>query len=249
MPRTAMSLLLLVLVGCTGQTATESSDTDQAPSRAASAAPSLSTSPATTGPVLPESSPARTPVPDVESGAGVGTENFSVTRLDPAEAAQQAELDPAGGVDGLRFFDGAGTNLVLLRRRENAQGGASLLADHVVYPNSRERIVLREVRDGVTECDLDMVAEFAPQSLSVADVDGDSLGEVSLTYRLNCAGDISPGEQKLLVLEGGEKYILRGSPYSPYTSFEDPKPEPPSEAWPASTYDPALVQFRELARR
>ena len=76
--------------------------------------------------------------------------------------------------DGIRFTDGAGTNCFVLRRRENDEGGASLLADHVVYPNSQKRIVLREVRDGVPDCDLDMVADFVARSLRVADSDGDS---------------------------------------------------------------------------
>lgn len=104
------------------------------------------------------------------------------------------------------------------------------------------------MRDGVAECDLDIVADFVPQSLRVADTDGDSLAEVSFAYRLNCAGDVSPDEQKLLVLEGGEKFIMRGSAFSPYTQFQDPEAEPSQEVWPGSAYDDALRQFRELAR-
>ena len=192
-----------------------------------------------------EPKPSSSPDPSADE---VGLESGSVTRLQPDVAARRAELDPYGALEGLQFEDGAGTNFVLLRRRANNQGGAALLADHVVYPNSRERLVLREVRDGVSECEVDMVAEFVSESLQVTDFDDDGYDEVSFAYRLNCSGDPSPDEQKLLVLEEGKKYILRGSVFSPYEPFEDPRPEPAPSAWPPGTYDDALFRFRNSAR-
>ena len=109
------------------------------------------------------------------------------------------------------------------------------------------RSVLREVRDGVPDCDLDMVADFVARSLRVADSDGDSLAGVSFAYRRNCARDVGPAVQQLLVLEGGEKYILRGSSFSQFTVFQDPEADPSQDSWPGSACNDELERFRGFA--
>ena len=253
MPRTATlaPLLALVLVGCgSGSTAAPPGpQTTRSP--LPDVAASTGASPETTGTTTDEPTtdePTTAPTsPDGGTASGVGTEIFSVTRLEPAQAARQAEIDPTGAVDGLGWTDAAGQNVVLLRRIETDRRGALLYADHVVYPNPRERIMLREVRDGVPECELDMTADFVAGSLRVADSNDDGLAEVSFAYRLNCAGDVSPDEQKLLVLEGGEKYILRGLVFSQFMEFQDPEAEPSQSSWPGSAYNDELQRFRGFA--
>ena len=187
----------------------------------------------TSAPLGPQST--RSPLPNLAASTGTSP-GTTEPKTDVLSAAPSVS-------DGLRFTDGAGTNCVVLRRRENDEGGASLLADHVVYPNSQKRIVLREVRDGVPDCDLHMVADFVARSLRVADSDGDSLAGVSFAYRRNCADDVGPEVQKLLVLEGGEKYILRGSSFSQFTVFQDPEPDPSQDSWPGSACNDELERF------
>jgi len=173
-----------------------------------------------------------------------------VSLLSPRAAAEQAGIDPDGAVGGLYFTDANGENTVVLRETQividSATESGSVLADHVVRDGAELR-VLREVRDGVQDCPWDLKAEFVPSSLAVSDYDLDGIGEVLFVYRLACRSDVSPAEQKLLLLENGDKYILRGSTSTPYELYEDPLPEPTAEQWPLNAYESALDRFRELA--
>jgi len=58
---------------------------------------------------------------------------------------------------------------------------------------------------------------------------------------------MSAAEQKLLVIENGEKYILRGETSTPFQPFEDPVAEPEANRWPELVYIRAIARFRELA--
>lgn len=71
---------------------------------------------------------------------------------------------------------------------------------------------LRLVQDGTTDCaDADLSADFLEDSVRVTDEDGDGKAELSFAYDLNCTTDVSPSTRKLLVLEQGDKHILRGT--------------------------------------
>ena len=201
-----------------------------------SPAPSLSLSPSPT-------QTGSSPDPALYEQNGV----TSVTQLSGREAAAEAGIDERGAVAGLQFRDANGVNTVVLRERPTASG-VELLADHVaVFPQTEERRVLREVRDGVEDCEVDLTAEFLTESLEVRDADEDALGEVVFAYRLACRGDVSAAEQKLLLLEDGRKHILRGSTSTPYEPYQEPEPEPAAAKWPTGSYEWATDRFRELA--
>lgn len=136
---------------------------------------------------------------------------------------------------------------MVLREADTAGGGGSVLAEHVAYGPDGQRRLLREVRDSVPECEYDLTAEFLPGSLDVRDDDEDGVGEVVFVYRLACRSDVSAAEQKLLLLEGGEKHILRGWTSTPYEPYEEPKAEPAAGDWPEGSYEWAVDRFRELA--
>ena len=55
-----------------------------------------------------------------------------------------------------------------------------------------------------------MTAAFHPDALEVTDLDHDGIGELWFGYEVGCRSDVSPNTYKLLALEGGNKYILRG---------------------------------------
>lgn len=183
------------------------------------------------------------PTPSISS-------QLAVWLLSPRAAAEQAGIDPDGAVAGVYFTDANGENTVVLRETQIvidvATESGSVLADHVVRDGAGLR-VLREVRDGVQECPWDLTAEFVPNSLAVTDYDRDGIGEVLFVYQLACRSDVSPREQKLLLLENGDKYILRGSTSTPDDPYEDPLPEPTAEHWPLDAYESALDRFQELA--
>lgn len=256
MRRSALLLSLLLVAGC-GADEPPPSQPAAAPT-ASAASPSDSPeevsasvtdpSPAVAAPA-PERASGPPPATEVTGGSGSAGSSTDVpsTVLTASAAAEQAGVDPTGVVGGLRFDDSAGDNVVVLRRIQSGGSGAALLADHVVWPNPHERIVLREVGDGVEDCDLDWVSEFVPESLTVRDSDVDGYGEVEFAYEVGCRGDVGSNDLKLLLLEGGEKHILRGSTFSPFEQFEDPVPEPAADQWPGGSINDALTRFRAYA--
>lgn len=76
---------------------------------------------------------------------------------------------------------------------------------------SKESKLLRKVYDFIKDCDYDRTLEFIENSISVTDLDKNNIGEITFAYRIACISDVSPKELKLLILENGDKYIIRGS--------------------------------------
>ena len=71
-------------------------------------------------------------------------------------------------------------------------------------------LLLWQLHDLVTDCNLDMVADFVPGSFAITDLDKNGTAEVWVTYRLGCRGDVSPSELKIIAHEGKTKYAMRG---------------------------------------
>ncbi|OKS87453.1 hypothetical protein RG47T_2914 [Mucilaginibacter polytrichastri] len=71
-------------------------------------------------------------------------------------------------------------------------------------------VLLWQLHDMVTDCSLDMVANFIPGSLTITDLDKNGKAEVWVAYRLSCRGDISPSDFKIIMHEGATKYAMRG---------------------------------------
>jgi hypothetical protein len=145
-------------------------------------------------------------------------------------------------VQGARWKDANGENLVVLssrtRRRpceERRDGACSeeevsdveLQAVHVVRKDGRER-ELRRVRDSTLGCSFDNETKFLKDSLEVSDLDRDGVGEVLFAYFLQCTSDVSPATLKLLLLENGDKYILRGQNSLKGVERNAPEGPPPS---------------------
>jgi hypothetical protein len=69
----------------------------------------------------------------------------------------------------------------------------------------------RQIYDFVKNCPFDVMLNFVPNSLTVTDQDKDGLGEVTFLYTLGCRSDVSPDDLKLMLLENGQKYAIRGN--------------------------------------
>jgi hypothetical protein len=65
--------------------------------------------------------------------------------------------------------------------------------------------------DAERACPDDLIAEFVRPALTVTDLDGDGLGEVTMMYKLHCTTDYSPATLKLIMREGEAKYAIRGT--------------------------------------
>jgi hypothetical protein len=87
----------------------------------------------------------------------------------------------------------------------------TIYVDHVVVPAGGTPRVLRTVRDQVDRCAREIVVEVRTDAFDVTDLDGDGIAEVTFAYEVGCRDGNDPMPYKLLVLEDGVKYILRGA--------------------------------------
>ncbi|MEX1002779.1 MAG: hypothetical protein WDZ35_11745 [Crocinitomicaceae bacterium] len=89
-----------------------------------------------------------------------------------------------------------------------------LYAYHYVEDEKGGIKLLCQITDFVKDCQFDLIIGHELDAISLTDLDENGLGEVSFIYRLNCTSDVSPATQKLILIENGDKYVLRG-----HTSF------------------------------
>ena len=109
----------------------------------------------------------------------------------------------------------------------------------------------------MVDCDLDEFADFLYGSFRVTDADSDGLGEVLFAYHYTCAGGVDPASLKVLALEDGEKYIVRGQSWSSaqtrdavgLDTLPDGAPEPPVEQWPPALWEQTSGLYAEAAIR
>lgn len=182
------------------------------------------------------------PAPPAVSDAQVVS---AITSLPFDEDQAPGEAVPQDGVvwSGLRWRDRDGDNWAVLNHQVEAGGegleSRRLLVHHWVESGGKGRMV-REVRDQNELCAHDNVTGYVDGSLAVTDLDGDGHGEITFAYVVDCVSDASARRLKLLVLENGDKYILRGKTGGPFT------PEPAKSSWPPRFYEHATRSWRAV---
>jgi hypothetical protein len=82
---------------------------------------------------------------------------------------------------------------------------------------SNGQLVKRMV-DFERKCDADLELKIDTMDIRIEDIDENGVKEFSIFYLKGCRFDLSPLDAKLLILEGGKKYAVRGfggisSPY------------------------------------
>lgn len=122
-------------------------------------------------------------------------------------------------VNGLRWEDNNGKNVVFFTEAVTKHAGSDdapesadkeLHAYHYKYNNDKYEIV-REVKDFEKNCMFDMRARFIEESAFVTDLDKNGFAELTFVYRLGCTSELSPDGLKLIMLENGKKYAIRGN--------------------------------------
>jgi len=208
MPRfcVALTLTALFLTGCTDKTPADPQSTakavPEAPAKPAPTATETHPKPA----VLPTSG--RQPTA-TENSKGV----ISFSALAPSTVPTAVQTK--GTVDhAIEWSDKNGRNIVTFTSFEKKTAGhlsdRTLHINHDVVSGDGARR-LRTVKDGIKTCEFDVHAKMVKQALGVTDLDGDGLGEVTFAYLTTCTSDVSPMTLKLLLLEDGAKYIIRGT--------------------------------------
>lgn len=118
-----------------------------------------------------------------------------------------SQLDFDGGIIFSNYWDDKnGENVVLFTE----DPGKQLFVYHYAIKDNSPQL-LRKVSDFIKDCDWDYAFEFIKPSISATDLDKDNIGEITFAYRITCTSDVSPWELKLLTLENGDKYIIRGT--------------------------------------
>lgn len=123
-------------------------------------------------------------------------------------------------VQAVSWHDKTGDNLAILTQTgeqwdKDEQGrqadtrSARLKAVQLRKDGERWKTVWA-VNDAIEACQVDVVCAFVKNTLEVTDINDDGVAEVSFVYRLGCFGGMDPWGQKLLLVEDGRKYALRG---------------------------------------
>jgi hypothetical protein len=122
-------------------------------------------------------------------------------------------------VDAYTWKDMNGTNYFLRTIGEAYEGEGEkafmmsqfLYAYHFYEDAEGNFTESREVKDYVMDCEFDLNMSHELDAITLTDLDEDNYGEISFIYRLTCTSDVSPSTQKLMMLESGDKYALRGN--------------------------------------
>lgn len=93
---------------------------------------------------------------------------------------------------------------------EDVTSSQYIYAYHWVQSPTGEFKLLKETVDFVKNCEFDLIMGHELTAITLTDLDENGIAEISFIYRLTCTSDVSPSEQKLIMLEDGNKYPLRG---------------------------------------
>ncbi|WP_438710345.1 M949_RS01915 family surface polysaccharide biosynthesis protein [Aquimarina muelleri] len=72
-------------------------------------------------------------------------------------------------------------------------------------------IELVKLFDEESSCNGDSEAKIIDDSLKITDLDKDNIKEISFLYNLVCKENITPSNMKFVIIEGKEKYKIRGA--------------------------------------
>ncbi|MEL6820421.1 MAG: hypothetical protein AAFP70_01570, partial [Calditrichota bacterium] len=98
-----------------------------------------------------------------------------------------------------------GKNIVIFTNKEH-----ELFAYHYAVKSGEVKLLRRVYDFTEANCEFDLFADFIEKSITVTDLNNDNYGEITFAYQLACISDVSPKQLKLLMLQNGEKYIIRG---------------------------------------
>lgn len=122
-------------------------------------------------------------------------------------------------VEAWKWKDKMGENFLLLTKvadypvksseyNEDARS-SDIYAYQYVKTDTGYRLVWK-LTDYIKECPFDITLNFFRGSVSITDLDADSVAETTIVYKLSCRSDVSPDYMKMIMREGTSKYSLRG---------------------------------------
>ena len=92
---------------------------------------------------------------------------------------------------------------------DNDGADAELFAYHFIKNGDTYKQKWK-VYDYISDCPVDIEANFIKNTLHITDLDKNGVAEVWLMYTKVCHGDVSPSEMKIIMYQGNQKYGMRG---------------------------------------
>jgi hypothetical protein len=119
----------------------------------------------------------------------------------------------------VHWVDSLGDNIAIMTetgiyqskkfKHENDGGDAELFAYHFIVKDDSAFQTWR-VYDFISDCPVDIEAEFIKKSFQVTDLNLDGVSEIWIMYKTVCHGDVSPCDMKIIMYQGQQKYAIRG---------------------------------------
>jgi len=119
----------------------------------------------------------------------------------------------------VRWVDSLADNIAILTetgiyqskkfKHENDGRDAELFAYHFIVKGDSAFQTWR-VYDFISDCPVDIEANFIKNTFQVTDLNKDGITEVWLMYKTACHGDVSPCNMKIIMYQGQQKYAIRG---------------------------------------
>lgn len=122
-------------------------------------------------------------------------------------------------VNAIKWRDKLGENVVITTEtgiyeskkfnHDNNGSDAEIFAYHYAVENNNFKQTWR-VYDYISDCPVDIAAEFIDNTFQITDLDNNGIAEIWLMYIIVCHGDVSPSDMKIIMYEGSKKFAIRG---------------------------------------
>ncbi len=141
---------------------------------------------------------------------------LNLENIDLPETSIPTNIDYQGKIiSSKKWQDKNGENIFILSYKKTNQS-IYIYGYHYALQTDNTYNLLRKIKDMEENCDFDLAYNFYKDEISIKDNDDNKFAEITFCYSLECSSDVGAKRLKLLMLENGVKYAIRG--YIPFYS-------------------------------
>ncbi len=149
-------------------------------------------------------------------------EEFAFTEMSISKNDVPADLYKGTWHSAKKWSDKNGENIFVISIYEKKHDATSELDPSLTreihgyhYVTNGENTLIREIKDFVNKCEFANELHLVENSFTLTDLNNDNYGEICFVYHLDCSSEASANEIKLMFLENGDKYAIRGTTTMP----------------------------------
>lgn len=142
---------------------------------------------------------------------------FIADQITSVQLKKEGLLDNGKISKALSYKDKSGTYIFIARQYDISLKSKSVnqIFEHEIKATLYKKVENQWVeqwviRDGVNCPDLDYKVDFFTQQISATDIDHNGYTELTIPYNLFCGGDIDPSTIKIIFMNNGQKFAIRG---------------------------------------